>query len=62
MESANVPEYLRNRYDMQQKYLQKIDELFGEDVLANVQEMERDVTGLPMIESMAKVMFGEEAL
>jgi arsenite-transporting ATPase len=62
MESANVPEYLRNRYEMQQKYLQKIDELFGKDVLANVQEMERDVTGLPMIESMAKVMFGEEAL
>ena len=62
MSSANLPEYLRNRYDMQQKYLQKIDELFGSEVLANVQEMERDVTGLPMIESMAKVMFGEEAL
>ena len=62
MEAASVPEYLRNRYTMQQKYLKKIDELFGRDVLANVQEMERDVTGLPMIESMAKVMFGEEAL
>jgi len=62
MQSANLPEYLRNRYEMQQKYLQKIDELFGKDVLANVQEMERDVTGLPMIENMAKIMFGEEAL
>jgi arsenite-transporting ATPase len=62
MQSANLPEYLRNRYAMQQKYLHKIDELFGKDVLANVQEMERDVTGLPMIENMAKVMFGEEAL
>jgi arsenite-transporting ATPase len=62
MESASLPEYLRNRYEMQQKYLKKIDELFGQDVLANVQEMERDVTGLPMIESMAKVMFGEEVL
>jgi len=62
MQSANLPEYLRNRYEMQQKYLKKIDELFGKDVLANVQEMERDVTGLPMIENMAKIMFGEEAL
>ena len=62
MESASVPEYLRNRFDMQQKYLHKIDDLFGQDVLANVQEMERDITGLPMIERMALVMFGEEAL
>jgi arsenite-transporting ATPase len=62
LESSSLPEYLRNRYTMQQKYLKKIDEMFGQDVLANVQEMERDVTGLPMIESMAKVMFGEEAL
>jgi len=62
LESSSLPEYLRNRYTMQQKYLKKIDELFGQDVLANVQEMERDVTGLPMIENMAKVMFGEEAL
>jgi arsenite-transporting ATPase len=62
MESDHVPEYLRNRFDMQQNYLQKIDELFGNEVLANVQEMERDVTGLPMIEKMAQVMFGEEAM
>lgn len=62
METADVPEYLRNRYDMQQSYLKKIDELFGNQVLANVQEMERDVTGLPMIEKMAQVMFGEETM
>jgi arsenite-transporting ATPase len=62
MESENTPEYLRNRFDMQQKYLQRIDDLFGKDVLANVQEMERDVTGLPMIAKMADVMFGEESL
>lgn len=62
MESDYVPEYLRNRFDMQQNYLQKIDELFGQEVLANVQEMERDITGLPMIEKMAQVMFGEEAI
>lgn len=62
MTSASLPEYLRNRYEMQQKYLTKIDELFGREVLSNVQEMERDITGLPMIERMAQVMFGEEAL
>jgi len=62
MDSKNVPEYLRNRFDMQQTYLQKIDDIFGSEVLANVQEMERDITGLPMIERMAEVMFGKEGL
>ncbi|MGD2027014.1 MAG: TRC40/GET3/ArsA family transport-energizing ATPase [Anaerolineales bacterium] len=62
METENVPEYLRNRFEMQKTYLQKIDDIFGDDVLANVQEMERDITGLPMIERMAAVMFGEEDL
>lgn len=62
MESEHVPEYLRHRYEMQQGYLEKIDQLFGDSVLANVQEMERDITGLPMIEKMARVMFGEEGL
>jgi len=60
--SEHAPPYLRNRYEMQQKYLQKIDELFGKDVLAKVQEMERDITGLDMIARMAEVMFGEETL
>lgn len=59
-ESAHAPEYLRNRHQMQKDYLTKIDSLFGQDVLARVQEMERDVTGLPMIERMADVMFGQE--
>lgn len=59
-ESPHVPEYLRNRYQMQLDYLTKIDSLFGQDVLAQVQEMERDVTGLPMIERMADVMFDQE--
>ncbi len=59
--SPNLPEYLRNRYEMQQRYLRKIDELFGDEVLASVYEMERDITGLPMIERLAKVMFGDGA-
>jgi arsenite-transporting ATPase len=62
VESPHTPEYLRNRFSMQQDYLKKIDGLFGKNVLAQVQEMERDVTGLPMIERMAQVMFGEEGL
>ena len=62
MDTASVPEYLRNRFAMQQTYLKKIDEIFGREVLANVQEMERDITGLSMIERMAEMMFGEEGL
>lgn len=59
-ESPHAPEYLRNRHLMQKEYLTKIDSLFGQHVLAQVQEMERDVTGLPMIERMADVMFDQE--
>lgn len=62
MQSEHLPDYLRNRYEMQQQYLTKIDGLFGEGVLARVLEMERDVAGLPMIERMAQSMFGEEKL
>jgi arsenite-transporting ATPase len=62
VESEHTPEYLRNRYDMQQVYLNKISDMFGSAVLAQVQEMERDVTGLPMIERMADAMFGEETM
>ena len=54
----SIPDYLRNRLEMQDKHLKKIDELFGEDVLAYIPEFERDVTGLPMIEKMAEAMFG----
>ena len=61
-QSEHAPDYLRNRYDMQQVYLNKINDMFGSAVLAQVQEMERDVTGLPMIERMADAMFGEETM
>ncbi len=55
----NVPDYLRNRFAMQQKYLTQIDETFGKDVMARIPEFERDITGLDMIKKMADVMFGE---
>jgi arsenite-transporting ATPase len=57
----NIPEYLRNRIEMQKGYLTKIDQTFGQQVLARVPEFERDITGLKMIEQMAEVMFGGEA-
>lgn len=54
---SNIPEYLRNRMDMQKKYLQKIEQTFGGEVLTNVPEFERDITGLPMIERVAQALF-----
>jgi arsenite-transporting ATPase len=55
----NIPDYLRNRLEMQSGYLERINALFSEEVLACIPEFERDVTGLPMIEKMAAAMFGE---
>ena len=57
--SQDIPEYLRNRLQMQKGHLKQIDELFGNEVLARIPEFERDITGLPMIERMAAVMFGD---
>jgi arsenite/tail-anchored protein-transporting ATPase len=54
----DIPDYLRNRLVMQDTYLTKIDKTFGEGVLARIPEFERDITGLPMIERVANVMFG----
>jgi arsenite-transporting ATPase len=58
--SENIPDYLRNRMKMQTKYLQEIKEVFGNDVLTNVPEFERDITGLPMIERVANALFGSD--
>ena len=44
---------------MQDHYLKVIDSTFANQILASVPEMERDITGLPMIEKMARAMFGE---
>lgn len=53
-----VPAYLRNQIEMQRQHLGKIQQLFGKDVLAYIPELERDVTGLPMIERLARIMYG----
>jgi arsenite-transporting ATPase len=54
----SIPDYLRHRLDMQGGYLKRIDDLFGDQVLARIPEFERDITGLPMIEKVAEAMFG----
>ena len=55
--TQNVPEYLKNRIDMQKRYLSEIETTFGSQVLAQVPELERDVTGLPAIERLARIMY-----
>ncbi len=54
----NIPDYLRNRIQMQDRYRGDIRSAFGKQVLASVPELERDVTGLPMIEKLAGIMYG----
>ena len=55
--NQDIPPYLRNRIEMQDKYLAQIDQTFGKQVVASVPELERDVTGLKMIERLAGIMF-----
>ena len=59
LKQQEIPEYLKNRLVMQEKYLKIIDETFKDDILAYVPEMDRDVTGLEMIEKLAISMFGD---
>jgi arsenite-transporting ATPase len=56
--AKGVPAYLRNRIEMQHKYLDQIRDTFGSDVLAHVPELERDVSGMEMIERLAAIMYG----
>jgi len=58
LKGQNIPEYLKHRLDMQDHYLKVIDEVFKDQIHAWVPEMERDVTGLEMIEKLSNTMFG----
>jgi arsenite-transporting ATPase len=60
LQEKNVPPYLRNRMQMQQGYLAKIEEQLGRQVIAQVPEMERDITGLDMIKKLSEIMYGEK--
>jgi arsenite-transporting ATPase len=53
-----IPPYLRNRIEMQSKYLSQIQNMFGNQVAAYVPELERDCTGLPIIARLADIMYG----
>ena len=55
--SQTIPAYLRKRIEMQDKYLAQINTDLGAQVQAFVPELERDVTGLPMIEKLARIMY-----
>jgi arsenite-transporting ATPase len=54
----DIPPYLQNRLKMQGHYLEEIDLTFGKQVISRVPELERDVTGLKMIEKLAGIMYG----
>jgi arsenite/tail-anchored protein-transporting ATPase len=55
----NIPAYLKHRIEMQKTYMGEIRQTFGDQVSAYVPELERDVTGLPMIERLAEIMYGD---
>ncbi|HEX9145883.1 MAG TPA: TRC40/GET3/ArsA family transport-energizing ATPase [Candidatus Binatia bacterium] len=57
LRGANIPVYLQNRIQMQEKHLGAIRATLGSQILAYVPEMERDVTGLPMVERLARQLF-----
>jgi arsenite-transporting ATPase len=59
LKEQDIPAYLLNRIVMQEKYMGVIKGTFGQEILAYVPEMERDITGLDMIEKVAKAMFGD---
>jgi arsenite-transporting ATPase len=59
LDSEGVPAYLRNRMVMQRGQLAEIERELGRDVRAHVPELERDITGLEMIERVAMLMYGE---
>jgi arsenite-transporting ATPase len=57
--TQNIPAYLKNRIEMQDKYLGDIDRTLGTQVTARVPELERDVTGLEMIQQLSEIMYGK---
>jgi arsenite-transporting ATPase len=54
----DIPAYLKNRIQMQDGHLAEIRSAFGSQVMGLVPELERDVTGLAMIEKLAGIMYG----
>jgi arsenite/tail-anchored protein-transporting ATPase len=53
------PPYLQHRLEVQAHYLDEVKQTFGNELVGFVPELERDVTGLPMIEKLAAIMYGD---
>jgi len=53
------PPYLQHRLEVQAHYLEAVKQTFGNELVGFVPELERDVTGLPMIEKLAAIMYGD---
>lgn len=58
LEGQQIPAYLRNRITMQKGQLDQVRQTLGSQVIGHVPELERDVTGLPMIERVAGLLYG----
>ena len=58
LKGQNVPAYLRNRMEMQTGQLEEIRRTLGSQIVGYIPELERDVTGLPMIERVAELLYG----
>ena len=56
----NIPQYLKNRIEMQAGALGMIDERFGSSVLSQVPEFDSEIKGLNVIRDLAEVMFEEK--
>ena len=57
---CSVPDYLRNRIDMQRVCLEDIDKQFKGQVLASVPEFDSEIKGMENIRRLAEVMFEEK--
>jgi len=58
--NENIPEYLRNRIQMQAGALEMIDKKFGATVHSRVPEFDSEIKGLNIIKELAEVMFEEK--
>jgi len=58
--NENIPEYLRNRIQMQTGALKMIDDKFGATVHSRVPEFDSEIKGLDTIKELAEVMFEEK--
>ena len=58
--NENIPEYLKNRIQMQVGALEMIDEKFGTTVHSRVPEFDSEIKGLDTIKKLAEVMFEEK--